>query len=380
MNITVVCDVLGNETNGTTIAAMNLIRFLQTKHNVKILCADESKKGMDGYYVVPNLSLGVFDKIIQKNNVTLAKPQNGIIEQSLENCDHVHIMLPFALGRRTLKLALEKGISVTAGFHAQAENLSAHVRLHGVGFVNKAIYKNFYSHFYKFVGGVHYPTEFIKECFESSIKKQTKGYVISNGVNSHITKMQVEKPDEMKDKIVILSTGRYSVEKAQDVLIKAVGLSKYRDKIQLVLAGQGPLFNKYKKLGDKLPVKPIMKVFERDEMARVLNSCDLYVHPAQIELEGIACLEAICVGKLVIVSNSKKSATKNFAVDPKCVFESKNPKDLARVIDYFIDHPDEKKLCEQKYLDSSHLYNQEECMKKMEQMIIEVHSNNQKKD
>lgn len=375
MNILVVCDVLGNETNGTTIAAMNLIRYLQKNHNVKILCADESKKGLENYYVVPNLSLGNFlDKIVQKNNVTLAKPQNDIIEQALVGVEHVHIMLPFILGRRVLKLIENSSISITAGFHAQAENVSAHVRLHGVGFVNKAIYKNFYCHFYKFVDGIHYPTQFIRDCFEQSIKVSTKGFVISNGVNSHIKKMDAEKPDAMKDKIVILSTGRYSVEKAQEVLIKSVMHSKYKDKIQLVLAGQGPLENKFKKLGKKLPIEPIMKVFSREDMCSILNSSDLYVHPAKIELEGIACLEAICAGKLVIVSDSKKSATKNFAVDEKCVFKSGNYKDLASKIDYFIEHPLVKAEFEQKYLESSSQFDQEECMKKMEQMIITTHA------
>jgi len=377
MNITVVCDVLGNETNGTTIAGMNLIRYLQkSNHSVKILCADASKKGQEGYYVVPNLSLGIFDEIVKKNNVTLAKPDADIIAQSLKGADHVHIMLPFALGISALKQAKKMGLSVTAGFHAQAENLSSHLRLQNIHIVNHAIYKFFYKHFYKYVDGIHYPTKFIKDTFEKDIKKQTNGYVISNGVNNHICKKHVEKPNELKDKIVILSTGRYSVEKNQQTLIKAINHSKYKDKIQLILAGQGPLENKFKRLCKNLINPAIMKVYNREEMADVLNMCDIYAHPAIVELEGIACIEAICVGKLVIVSDSKKSATKNFAVDDKCVFKHGKAKDLARVIDYFIDHPEERQLCEEKYLQSAHLYNQEECMQKMEQMIEEVHANN----
>lgn len=379
MNITVVCDVLGDETNGTTIAAMNLIRHLKSAgHNVSVLCADADKKRQEGFYVVPNLNFGIFNPIVKKNNVTLAKPQDDIVRKSLENADHVHIMLPFALGRSALKVALEKNISTTAGFHAQAENLSAHVRLQHVQPVNRAIYKNFYNKFYKFVDGIHYPTKFIQNCFESSIKKQTNGFVISNGVNSHIEKKEVEKPQEFKDKIVILSTGRYSVEKAQAVLLKAIKYSKYKDKIQLVLAGQGPLYNKYERLGRKLPIKPILQVFAREDMANVYNYCDLYVHPAEMELEGIACLEAICVGKLVIVSDSKKSATKGFAVDEKCIFKHHDPKALARTIDYFIEHPEEKKRCEDLYLQSAHLYNQHECMVRTEEMIKTVHSQKQK--
>ena len=103
---------------------------------------------------------------------------------------------------------------------------------------------------------------------------------------------------------------------------------------------------------------------------------DMYVHPAEMELEGISCIEAITCGKLTIVSDSKLSATRNFAVDEKCVFKKRNPKDLARVIDYWIEHPEEAKEYEQKYLDSAISFDQEECMKNMEKMIFEVYEKN----
>ena len=58
MKITIVCDVLGKENNGTTIAAMNLIRSLKEKgHEVKVVCNDKDKKNLEGYYVVPELNL-----------------------------------------------------------------------------------------------------------------------------------------------------------------------------------------------------------------------------------------------------------------------------------------------------------------------------------
>ena len=125
MNITVVSDVLGDETNGTTIAAMNLIRHLKSKgHKVKILCADADKKGTPDYYIVPNLNLGVFNSIVRKNNVTLAKPKDDIVEEALKDADHIHIILPFTLGRHAMRYAREHSISTTAGFHAQADRKS----------------------------------------------------------------------------------------------------------------------------------------------------------------------------------------------------------------------------------------------------------------
>ena len=58
MTITIVCDILGEENNGTTIACMNLIRFLRAQgHTVRVVCADQDKAGNECFYVVPELNL-----------------------------------------------------------------------------------------------------------------------------------------------------------------------------------------------------------------------------------------------------------------------------------------------------------------------------------
>ena len=46
MRFVIVCDVLGKENNGTTVAAMNLIRALRAKgHEVRIVCPDRDRAG-----------------------------------------------------------------------------------------------------------------------------------------------------------------------------------------------------------------------------------------------------------------------------------------------------------------------------------------------
>ncbi len=374
MTITVVCDVLGEENNGQTIAAMNLIRFLKAQgHTVRVLCADQDKKELENYYIVPNYDFGkMLNAYVHRVGVTLAKPDTDVIKKAFVGADHVHIMTPLGLGIASVKIANEMNLPITAGFHMQAENLTSYFKVNKIKPINTLVYKYIYNHLYKFVGGIHYPTKFIRNTFESRIKTVTPGYVISNGVHSYVKKRDIEKPEELKDKIVILTTGRYAREKSQDTLINAVKYSKYKDRIQLILGGQGLKEKKYKKLAQKLPIAPIFKLFSRTDIIDVLNYCDFYVHPAEVELEGIACLEAIACGKLTIVSDSKGSATKDFAVDEKCIFSNRNPKDLARVIDYWIEHEKERKEYEQKYLKSSVTYSQDECMKKMEQMIFEV--------
>ena len=67
MIITIVCDVLGRENNGTTIAAMNLINAMRERgHEVRVVCADEDKKDLPGFYVVPTLSLGPINGYVAK--------------------------------------------------------------------------------------------------------------------------------------------------------------------------------------------------------------------------------------------------------------------------------------------------------------------------
>ena len=116
MTITVVCDIFGEENNGTLVATMNLIRFLQAQgHTVRILCADQSKKGEQNYFVVSNQSFGKpLNAVVRRVGVTLAKPDYSVIEQALQGADHVHIMFPLGLGCAAIKVARKMNLSVTA--------------------------------------------------------------------------------------------------------------------------------------------------------------------------------------------------------------------------------------------------------------------------
>ena len=62
MKIAIICDVLGKENNGTTVAAMNLIRSLKAKgHDVRVVCPDEDRRGAEGFYIVKKINFGIFN-------------------------------------------------------------------------------------------------------------------------------------------------------------------------------------------------------------------------------------------------------------------------------------------------------------------------------
>ena len=382
MIITVVCDVYGKENNGTVIAAKNLINSLKEKgHTVRVLCADKASAGQEGFYICPTYNFGkLINNYVKKVGVELAKPVKDIIIKALDSVDCVHIMVPLALGLATMKVAREKNLPVTAGFHMQAQNLTWYFKLNNFKVANRLVYKYIYKHLYRYVDAIHYPTQFIRDKFESNIKHETPGYVISNGVHEYVKRRVTPRPAEWGDKYVILSTGRYAREKCQDTLIKAIKYSKYKDDLLVVLGGTGPKEKYYRKLASKVPGHVIFNFFSRTEIIDVLNACDMYVHPAQFELEGISCTEAITCGKLTIVSDSDESATKGFAVNKNCIFKCRNPKDLARVIDYWIEHKEEAKVVADEYLNSAKSFNQAECMDKMEQMILDAIKKHNTKD
>ena len=372
MRIAVVCDVLGEENNGTTVAAMNLIRFLISRdHEVHVVCPDENRLGQEGYYVVPQLNVGPLNDYVRKVGVSIAVSDEAVLESALSGMNVIHIMTPFFLGKAALEYGRKHGIPVTAGFHAQAENITNHLHLMNSRRANDFTYKAMYRLFYQYVNAIHYPTQFIREVFENEVGP-TNGCVISNGVNDRFVKMEVQRPTQWKDKFVILFTGRYGLEKSHRVLIDAAALSKYENRIQLIFAGEGPLHEELEEYGEKLTNPPVMQFYGREEMLRVINSADLYVHPAEIEIEAIACLEAISCGLVPVIADSPRSATRFFALGENNLFHFNDPKDLADKIDYWLEHPQEKEKCSEAYRGYTRQFEQKHCMEEMERMLMKT--------
>lgn len=374
MKIVIVCDILGKKNNGTSMASYNLINFLKAKgHEVKVICCDlDENENKDGFILLNKINLGPLNKIVKRNGVALPRRDKKVITEAIKGCDIVHIMMPFPVGVTACRIAKKLGKPVTAGFHCQAELISSHLGLMNCKPFNDLIYKLFYKRLYQYCDAVHYPTKFICDVFEK-IVGPTKHYIISNGVNEYMVSKECEKPEEFKDKFVILSTGRLCKEKSHMVLFKAVALSKHNKDLQIIVAGQGPLLERLERFAEnKIANKPIIKYFSRSEMVDLVNFADLYVHPAEAELEGIACLEAVVCGLVPVVSNSERSATKDFAITNNNIFKCNDPQDLADKINFWFEHPEEKLKYKNKYIEFGEKFNQEECMNRMEEMFKET--------
>ena len=385
MNITIICDVLGEANNGTSVAAYNLINHLKSQgHNVTVVCCDADKKGKSGFRIVPTLDLGpIINAALARNEVVPAKADPKILEDAIKGADVVHLLMPFPLAWKAIPICEKYGIPMTSSFHVQAENFPCHIGMMKSAFATKEVYRYFYRKVYSHCAMTHYPTEFIKRDFESNVKKSVPSKVISNGVSESFfepTPVEAIKKQKKRnhDKFTIVVVGRYSSEKAQQVLIKAIAKSKYKNRIKLIMAGEGPKGKSYRRLARRNGVDCEMRFIDHDELKEVLNAADLYVHTAYVELESIACLEAIVTGLVPIICNSQRSAARFFAKDDRCLYRKWDSEDLKNKIEYFMDHPKALDECREKYRTQANVSRLGECMNKMELMLQEAAGTRQK--
>lgn len=367
MKILIVIDQFDDANNGTTISAKRFAEgLINLGHEVYVV---STGKPNENKYVVKKMPLPIIvSKIIKSQGMTFALPNKDILREAISKVDVVHFYMPFVLSHQALKIAEELDVPHTAAFHVQPENITYTIALGNNTKVNDRIYDFFRDKFFNRFTHIHCPSNFIaNELIKHGYT--AKMYVISNGVGEDFKYRKNDKKEEFKDKFVITMIGRLSNEKRQDLIFEAIKKSKYNDRIQLVLAGKGPKLNKYKQLGEKLVNKPVIDFFDKEHLLELLGMTDLYIHSADAEIEAISCIEAFACGIVPIIANSKRSATPQFALDDRSLFEAGNSDDLAKKIDYWIEHDDERKEMEYKYAEHAENYRIEKSMKKIEGMF-----------
>lgn len=370
MKILFVIDAYFTHNNGTSISAQRFADELRQRgHEVRVLTACDEQK--ENIYAMPELYFPFFQGIIRKHGFQYAQWRKKLIQEAVEWADIVHCFMPFMLEAKTKKVADKMGKPSTAAFHIQPQNITSSLGTGKSKWANELVFKLFRETTYNKYGHVHTPSQFMAD--EIASRGYTaKLHPISNGIQSDFKWTKCPKNPEFADKILIMMVGRITKEKRQDLLIEAMNYSKYGDKIQLIFAGKGPQYKQYHKLGLKLKNPPIFTYVPKEELINLLGQCDLYVHASDMESEAIACIEAFATGLVPVISNSKLSATKQFALDERSLFEAGDPKDLARAIDYWLDNPEEKHRMEKIYSESAAKYNIKNSIAQFEAMLFEA--------
>ena len=370
MNLLIVMDQFDSANNGTTISAQRFAQALKERgHQVRVVAGGPSGEDVYGLPVVHFLPIA--EHIIRSQGMQFAKPCRQTLEEAIRWADVVHFMMPFPASKAGLKIAQELGVAHTAAFHVQPENNTSTLHQGHSTLANELLYTRFRDDFYNQFTHVHCPSKFIA----GQLRQRgytAKLHVISNGVADRFRPCAVPRDPLLEGKYLITMVGRLSEEKRQDVLIEAVRRCRHAQQIQLVLAGQGPRYHALHRLGHKLPNPPVFGFYSPDELRDLLCMSDLYVHAADVEIEAIACLEAVACGLVPVIADSPLSATSQFALDGRSLFRAGDAAELAEKIDWWLDRPEERARMGQVYAESADQYRLENSAAKAEAMFLEA--------
>lgn len=387
MKILFVIDSFYTTNNGTSISAQRFAGELRKRgHEVKVLCWDTPEyienNLTDGDFTTKKFHIPVFQPLCDKHDFSFAYNETAIVHRACDWADIVHVFVPFGIEMEAINYCHEIGKPVTAAFHIQPENMTSSVSMGKVEWFNEMFYRSFRRNIYNRVRHVHVPSLFMGRMIADR-GYTAKIHVISNGIQDAFMEAGEYKKEHRnnvqcaKEVFKIMMIGRLSQEKRQDVIINAVKYSKYADRIQLVFAGRGPEYDKYVELGKSLKHQPQFIYVGRDELIEELLTTDLYVHASDMESEAISCIEAFATGLVPVIANSEVSATPQFALDGRSLFMPGNPKDLARAIDYWLDHPEERLHMEEQYRLAGRKYSLAASVTAFEEMLNEEIQDNE---
>lgn len=162
-----------------------------------------------------------------------------------------------------------------------------------------------------------------------------KFIVIKNGVkidkflNAKAYKKELFSKENNQDIILITMVGRFSEQKDQETLVKAVN---YLDnKYHLLLVGEGPLESDLKEKVSNLNIKERVHFLGfRNDVERILKSSNIVVLSSHYEGLSLSSIEGLASGKPFIASDVEglTEVVENYGL----LFEEGNYKELAELI------------------------------------------------
>ena len=135
-------------------------------------------------------------------------------------------------------------------------------------------------------------------------KSTPKTTVICNGINVRKYHDAVPASDLKKEGKIITMVGRWSYQKDQATIIRAI--AKLPDTYKLWLVGYGEMEESLRKLANELCVNDrVLFLGLRNDVHNVLKASDVVAQSSHIEGFGLAAVEGMAAGKPVIASDVK---------------------------------------------------------------------------
>lgn len=210
---------------------------------------------------------------------------------------------------------------------------------------------------------------------ESSICKNKKIYLIPFGINQNIFKPRdiAESKKELgidEDSFVIMFRSDKSEFKGLDIIKKSLEKIKSKSKIVIITVFQKGLLEEFK---DKYEIIEYGKVKDDYLLAKLYQTCDIFLMPSKQEAFGMMAIEAMSCGKTVLALEG--TALPDVINSPECGIACKE-EEYTEKLQYLIDNPNELIEREKKSLEfAKENYNKDVYVDKIINVYKEVMSN-----
>jgi 1,2-diacylglycerol 3-alpha-glucosyltransferase len=320
LHIAYAIDTLDDVKTGGVISAKRFIAALRERHDVTIIAGGPSGEGRVG---LPRFTIPPFGRVMREMGFIFAWPSRSVLEPVLRQADVLHVQFPFWLGIRAAGLARSLGTPVVTSSQIQPENIFHNIGIHSQ-WVMDWTWRFFIELLYGRADFMVSPTAFaFKELQRHGLSVPTD--IVSNGIPPQFHPGPAERDPRFRDRFVVLGVSRLAKEKRIEVIIEAVRRSRHAARIQLVLYGGGPEGERLRRLSATLPIPAEIRLAEEEEMPSLMRGADLLVHASDVELEGMAVLEALGTGLPTLVANAPMGATAALAINDDSAFPPETP-------------------------------------------------------
>jgi 1,2-diacylglycerol 3-alpha-glucosyltransferase len=335
LHIAYAVDLFDGVKTGGVISARRFVSALRERHEVTVLAGGPSGPGLVG---LPQFTIPPFGRVMRQMGFVFGWPSRAAIESVLRRADVLHVQFPFWLGIRAAALAREVGTPVVAASHLQPENMFHNVGIRSPWLVDKT-WRLFISTLYGRADHLVVPTAFgLEELRRRGLTVPAD--VVSNGIPPMFHPGPAGREARHRGRFLVLAVSRLAKEKRLDVVVEAVRRSRHAANVQLVLCGQGPEEARLRRQSATLPLPAEFRVVPEEEVPGVMRSADLLVHASEIELEGMAVLEALGTGLPALVADAPYSAAARLAISDEFRFPPGDAAALSARIDHLVEHPE----------------------------------------
>lgn len=346
MRIGIFTDTYPPFINGVSTSIKMLENALRKKGH-KVFVVTVNPKDMKYIYEengrvirIPGIPIGIYDY-----RLTTLYPIRAVDKIKKWNLDVIHTHTEFGIGTFARVIGRQFDIPVVHTYHTMYEDYVHYITRGYFDGASKKIVE-YLTKFYcdTTIQELIVPTKKTYDLFKEKYKYDRNVHIIPTGIeierfyNENVKTEKINKLKERlnitKDDVVTLFLGRVASEKNVEFLIKNhSNLVSKNKNCKLIIVGDGPDLDKYKKLVNKLNLENNVIFTGKvpwEEVPLYYNLADIFATSSTTETQGLTVIEAMASSLPVVAIDDE--AFRNVVMDGLTGYIFKNKKDYLNVM------------------------------------------------